>query len=124
VTNAVHSWLKGQLKLSGLMFLLNLVGLWIVSLFGVPVHNIFALALIAGMAESVPYAGPILTFITAFLMVLVSPDSSISALITICVLYVIFQQIEGNIMVPMIMSKTMDLSALYILLMTLAGATL
>lgn len=57
-------------------------------------------------------------------MVLVSPESSLAALITICVLYVIFQQIEGNIMVPMVMSKTMNLSALYILLMTLAGATL
>lgn len=76
------------------------------------------------MAESVPYAGPVITFVTAFLMVLVSPESSMSALITICVLYVIFQQIEGNIMAPMVMSKTMDLSALYILLMTLAGATL
>lgn len=124
VSNAVHSWLKGQLKLSWLMFLINLIGLWIVSLFWVPVHNIFALALIAWLAESVPYAGPVITFVTAFLMVLVSPDSSMSALITICILYVIFQQIEGNIMVPMVMSKTMDLSALYILLMTLAGATL
>ena len=76
------------------------------------------------MAESIPYAGPVLSFTTAFLMVLVSPESSMTALIVICVLYIIFQQIEGNIMVPMVMSKTMNLSALYILLMTLAGATL
>ncbi|MEI6711870.1 MAG: AI-2E family transporter [bacterium] len=71
-----------------------------------------------------PYAGPVISFTTAFLMVLVSPDTSMSALITICILYVIFQQIEGNILAPMVMSKTMNLSALYILLMTFAGATL
>lgn len=35
-----------------------------------------------------------------------------------------FQWVEGNIMVPMVMSRTLNLSPLYILLMTLAGATL
>lgn len=70
--------------------------------------------------EFVPYAGPVLSWLAAFLIVLVSPDAGVGSLVTICILYVIFQQIEGNIMVPLIMSKTMDLSALYILLMTLA----
>jgi len=47
ISGALHSWLKGQVKLVGLMFALNFVGLWIISFFGVPVENIFALALIA-----------------------------------------------------------------------------
>jgi predicted PurR-regulated permease PerM len=33
IGNALHSWLKGQFKLVGLMFTLNLIGLWIISLF-------------------------------------------------------------------------------------------
>jgi len=47
VSNAVHSWLKGQIKLAGMMFTINYIGLWIVYFLGVPVNNIFALALIA-----------------------------------------------------------------------------
>ncbi len=106
------------------MFTLNLIGLWIVSLFGVPVENIFALALIAGMMEFVPYVGPLFAWATAFLMVLVAPESGIGSLIGISGLYIFFQWVEGNIMVPMVMSRTLNLSPLYILLMTLAGATL
>ncbi|MFA6080145.1 MAG: AI-2E family transporter [Candidatus Gracilibacteria bacterium] len=124
IGDALHSWLKGQTKLVGLMFTLNFVGLWIISLFGVPVENIFALALIAGMMEFVPYVGPLFAWVTAFLMVLVSPTAGIGSLVAISGLYIFFQWVEGNIMVPMVMSRTLNLSPLYILLMTLVGATL
>lgn len=106
------------------MFLLNLAGLFIVQLFGVPVSNIFSLALIAGAMEFVPYVGPIVAFVPAFLMVLVSPDASIWSIIAIMGLYGLFQWIEGNVMVPMVMSRTLSLSPLYILVFTLIGATL
>lgn len=92
--------------------------------FGVPLQNIFALALIAGVMEFVPYAGPILSWFPAFLMVVVSPESTGVDMVAISILYMCFQFIEGNIMVPWVMSKTMNLSPLYILLMTLIGATL
>lgn len=124
INNALHGWLKGQLKLVWLMFSLNFVGLWIISLFGVPVQNIFALSLIAGVMEFVPYAGPLFAWITAFLMVLVSPEAWLGSLIAISGLYIFFQWVEWNIMVPMVMSKTLNLSPLYILIMTLVGATL
>lgn len=101
------------------MFLLNLVGLFIIQLFGVPVSNIFSLALIAGAMEFVPYAGPIIAFIPAFLMVLVSPDVGLWSLIAVMALYAAFQWIEGNVMVPMVMSHTLSLSPLYILVFTL-----
>ena len=106
------------------MFLLNLVGLFIIQLFGVPVSNIFSLALIAGAMEFVPYAGPIIAFIPAFLMVLVSPDVGLWSLIAVMALYAAFQWIEGNVMVPMVMSHTLSLSPLYILVFTLIGASL
>jgi lysyl-tRNA synthetase class II len=35
-----------------------------------------------------------------------------------------FQQLEGNIMVPLVMSRTLSLSSLYILIVTLVGAAL
>lgn len=124
IGNALHAWLKGQIKLVGLMFTLNFIGLWIISLFGVPVENIFALALIAWMMEFVPYVWPLFAWVTAFLMVLVSEGTGIGSLVAISGLYIFFQWVEGNIMVPMVMSRTLNLSPLYILLMTLIWATL
>ncbi len=74
--------------------------------------------------EFVPYLGPVIAFIPAFLMVLVSPEMSMVWIGVVIILYIIFQQLEGNVMVPLIMSRTLSLSSLYILVVTLVGASL
>ncbi len=124
ISHAIHAWLRGQLTLAAFMFSINLVGLFVAQLLGLPVHNIFSLALIAGAMEFVPYLGPVLAFLPAFIMVLVSPEVSMWAIVGVIALYIIFQQLEGNIMVPLVMSKTTNLSSLYILVVTLIGASL
>lgn len=124
IANAIHAWLRGQLLLAVFMFVINLVGLFIAQLLGLPVDHIFSLALIAGAMEFVPYLGPVIAFIPAFLMVIVSPEVSVWAVGGVIGLYILFQQIEGNIMVPLVMSKTLSLSSLYILVVTLIGAAL
>jgi predicted PurR-regulated permease PerM len=124
ISNAIHNWLRGQILLALFMFAINLLWLFIAQLFGLPVEHIFSLALIAGAMEFVPYLGPIISFFPAFLMVLVSPDVSMWAIVGVIGLYVLFQQLEGNIMVPLIMSRTLSLSSLYILVVTLIGAAL
>ena len=57
-------------------------------------------------------------------MVLVSPEVSMVWIGVVIILYIIFQQLEGNVMVPLIMSRTLSLSSLYILVVTLIGASL
>lgn len=94
ISNAIHAWLRGQLILAGFMFSINLVGLFIAQLIGLPIDHIFSLALIAGAMEFVPYLGPIIAFVPAFLMVLVSPEVSIWAIAGVIGLYVLFQQLE------------------------------
>jgi len=73
ISHAIHSWLRAQLVLAGFMFAINFIGLHIGAFFGLPVKNIFSLALIAGAMEFVPYAGPIIAFVFGFITVLVSP---------------------------------------------------
>lgn len=124
ISDAIHAWLRGQLLLAAFMFGINLIGLFVAQLIGLPVSHIFSLALIAGAMEFVPYLGPIISFVPAFLMVLVSPDVSIWAIGGVIGLYILFQQLEGNVMVPLVMSRTLSLSSLYILVVTLIGAAL
>lgn len=119
ISSSIHSWLRGQLLLAIFMFAINFLGLFIAQLLGLPVNHIFSLALIAGAMEFVPYLGPVIAFIPAFLMVLVSPDVSMWAIGGVVGLYILFQQLEGNIMVPLVMSRTLSLSSLYILMVTL-----
>lgn len=124
ISHAIHSWLRAQIILAIFMFAINLLGLYIGQLIGIPVKNIFSLALIAGAMEFVPYAGPIIAFVFGFVTVLVSPDVGMWSLVGIMGLYFLFQQLEGNIMVPLIMSHSLSLSSLYILIVTLVGGAL
>ena len=124
ISHSIHSWLRAQLILATSMFLINLIGLYIWQLLWLPVKNIFSLALIAGAMEFVPYAGPIIAFVFGFLTVLVSPGVGVGAIVGVIGLYVIFQQLEGNVLVPLIMSHTLSLSSLYVLIATLIGFSL
>jgi predicted PurR-regulated permease PerM len=106
-------WIIGQILLSVSIFLLTFAGL---SLLGVK-YALF-LALLAGLLEVVPYIGPIISAIPAvFFAFMQSPPLAIAVL----VLYIIVQKIEGYVLVPKIMQKTVGTSPLVVLVALLIG---
>ena len=95
-------WLRGQLILSLVIFILTYTGLLILG-----VEYALVLALIAGLTEFVPYLGPILGAIPAvFLAFAQSPTLAVFVI----VLFFVIQQVENNILVPKIMQKTVGLN--------------
>lgn len=109
-------WLRGQMILSLIIFALVFIGL---SIMGVQ-YALF-LALIAGIMEVIPFLGPVLAAIPAvFFGFLQSP---LTGLLVIA-LYVVIQQLENNIIVPKVMSKSVDLNPLVVILAILVGAKL
>ena len=95
-------WLRGQLILSLVIFILTYIGLSILG-----VEYALVLALIAGLTEFVPYLGPILGSIPAiFLAFAQSPMLAVFVI----VLFFVIQQVENNILVPKIMQKTVGLN--------------
>ena len=67
--------------------------------------------------EFVPYLGPIISAIPALVVAL-----SISWEVTLVtlVLYIAIHQLENNVFVPIIMSKSLDLSPFYIFIVMVA----
>jgi predicted PurR-regulated permease PerM len=64
-----------------------------------------ALGLIAGLLEFVPFVGPIAAAIPAVAMALiVSPEKAVYVII----LFVILQQLEGNVITPLLMKNRLD----------------
>jgi predicted PurR-regulated permease PerM len=64
-----------------------------------------ALGLIAGLLEFVPFVGPIASAVPAVAMALiVSPTKAIYVII----LFTVVQQLEGNLITPMLMKKRLD----------------
>ncbi|MFA6091056.1 MAG: AI-2E family transporter [Candidatus Gracilibacteria bacterium] len=117
----LSAWMKGQIILCVAIFFLTLIGLLSLQIFGIKVENIFTLALIAGLMEFIPYIGPFLALLPALAIV---AGMGMIPVISILILYILIQQAENNILVPMVMSKALDLSPFLILLMMTMMASL
>lgn len=97
---ALLRWLKGQLISMAIVGALTALGLW---LLGVP--SSIALGAIAAFAEFIPY-GPILAVIPA-LFVTISEGGSM--LVWVLLLYLCIQQIESNLVTPIVTRELVHL---------------
>lgn len=112
----VGLWLQGQLLLGLIMGLLIYVGL---SLLGIK----FALILgfLAAILEIVPMVGPVLAAIPAiFLAFLQSPTLGL----WVTVFYVVVQQFENHVLVPVVLGKTIGLNPVVVIIALLVGQNL
>lgn len=99
--NALWLWAAGQLAEMFIIGVLTGVGLW---LLGVPAP--LALGIIAGLLEFIPFAGPILAAIPGVLLALtVSPTLALWT----ALFYLILQQLEGNVILPLVQRRAVSL---------------
>lgn len=114
----VGLWLRGQLILSLIIFVLTYVALTTVDVITGKMEYALVLALLAGLTEFVPYLGPTIAAIPAvFLAFTVSPMMAI----TIAILYYVIQLIENNIIVPKLMQKVVGLNPIISIAVLLIG---
>lgn len=106
-------WLRGQLVLSFVIFILIYAGLSIIG-----VKYALVLALIAGLVEFVPYLGPMLAAIPA--VFLAFAQAPMLALF-VAILYYIVQLVENNILVPKVMQKAVGLNPIVSIAVLLMG---
>ncbi|MCD9046578.1 AI-2E family transporter [Luteimonas sp. MHLX1A] len=98
---ALQMWLGGQLVAMLLVGALTGIALWML---GVPAA--FALALIAFLLDFVPIIGPIVAAVPGILLgFTVSPKIGLATL----VVYIVIQQIESNIIQPLIQQRAVEL---------------
>ena len=114
IQQKIGLWLRGQLVLSLIIGVMSYVGLLFI---GMPYALV--LALIAALAELVPYIGPVLGSIPAiFIAFTIDPILAVAVL----VIYVVIQQLENNILVPKIMQKAIGLNPIISISSLLIGA--
>lgn len=107
-------WVRGQLALLLSIGLLTYIGLLILQIpYALP------LAIIAGLLEIVPTIGPIISSIPAIIVSFTV--TSLHPLFTV-ILYFIIQQLENQVIVPLIMSRIVGLPPLVTILAILIGA--
>lgn len=101
--NSLRAWLAGQLIAMVSIGIITGLGLWAI---GVP--SPVALGLIAGILEFIPFIGPILMAIPAILVAMTIDAETTFMTIG---LYLVIQQIEGNIIMPYVQQKSVNLPA-------------
>lgn len=107
-------WLRGQLVLGLIIFLMALIGL---SLLGV--KYVWVLALLSGISEIIPYFGPIIGGGPAvFIAFTQSPALGLATL----VLFFFIHQSENYLIVPKVMQKAVGLNPVIIIVAMLIGA--
>ncbi|MGP9799115.1 AI-2E family transporter [Halomonas sp. 86] len=113
---ALRYWLGGQLVAMTVTGVLVGISMW---LLGVPAP--LGLGLVAGLLDFVPLVGPIAAAIPALLLAYtVSPETALFVLMA----YVIIQQIEGNILQPLVQQRAVSLPPALLLFALLASSTL
>jgi len=98
---ALRHWLVGQLVAMAIIGVLTAGGL---ALLGVP--SALALGFIAGVTDFVPIVGPIFGAVPAVLLGFsISPTTAL----WVIALYLVIQQIEGNVVQPVVQRRAVDL---------------
>ncbi len=114
IEKQVGGWLKGELLLMFIIFVVTFVGLTLLR-----VEYALPLALLAGLLEAVPIIGPILSAVPAIIVTFaVSPVAALG----VVVLYIFIQQLENNFLVPKIMQGVIGINPLLTILALLIGA--
>jgi predicted PurR-regulated permease PerM len=108
VGEALRLWLLGQLMEMVLIGLLTTLVVWLI---GLP--SPLALGLIAGIAEFIPYLGPMLAAIPA---VLVAGSQGLGAVLWTLLAYLLIHQVEGNIIAPIIQRRMVYIPPAIVLL--------
>jgi predicted PurR-regulated permease PerM len=120
--HALASYVKGQLLLSLIIGASSGIGVWILGMTGLLPHGgryALLFGAWAGVTELIPYVGPWLGALPPVIYALVTHP--ISAL-WVALLYLGIQQLEGHLVVPNVMGRTLRLHPLLVIFGLLAGA--
>jgi predicted PurR-regulated permease PerM len=115
-SRAVVGYMTGNLLISIIAGGATFIVLWIL---GVPYKGVVALWV--GFADLIPLVGATLGAVVA---VLVAALHSWTAAIVVLIFFIVYQQAENHLLQPVIMSRTVQLSALTVLVSVLIGVEL
>jgi len=123
---ALNIWKSCQLKVSGwfgarilaclFVGLMSYIALWLFD-----INYPFILALFAGVADIIPIIGPI---VAGIVIALIAALNSPGIAVMILLVFIIIQQIEGNILTPILTKRFTDLPPALVLISLMIGGKL
>ena len=118
VQDKIGGWMRGQIFLGFAVGIATYIGFLVLALFGLRIEEMGILSVIAGITEVIPVVGPIIAGIIAML---VSANLGIVPMLIVGGMFILIQQLENNILVPVIMRHAVGLSSFVIIIGMLIG---
>ena len=109
----LNGWFWGEIALMTVVGVITFIGL---NLIGIKYS--LALAVVAGLLEAIPNFGPVFSAVPA---ALIGFSHSPLLGLTVIALYFIVQQVENNLLVPIVMSKAVGLNPIVTLIALIIG---
>lgn len=115
IDSSLNKFIRGQLIVAAIVGVATTVGLIIIG-----VDFAIIIGFIAGIADIIPYFGPILGILPAIIFALL--ESPVKA-IWVIIIFVVIQQLEGNIISPKIVGESVGLHPIIVMLSLLIGGS-
>jgi predicted PurR-regulated permease PerM len=116
VEKKLGAWLRGQLYASLIVGVLSGTALAVAG-----VDFALVLALVTAVLEIIPFFGPVLS---GFVAAMVALHISASKALLVVLIYIVIHQIEGNIIIPNVMRRTIGLHPLTVIIAVAIGEAL
>ena len=114
--HTVQRWFLGQL--TAMTFI---AVFWAISLYIIGVPFALLLGIFSGLISFIPYVGALISVVVPMLLALISDPFTV---VWVILAFVIIQQIEGNILQPIVMSRAVDLHPALVVFALLVMGTL
>ena len=138
IEKSVSSYLRGQFLSAASVALMSVIGLGILNLSGANLTLIVFIGIIAGLANLIPLVGPFVGMVPAILIAFMNNIGNETALshmlfgvipspffiLDILLMFIIVQQIEGNLITPTLVGKSVGLHPMIVMIALIIGGTI
>ena len=138
VEKSVSSYLRGQFLSAASVAAMSITGLLLLNFFGANLTLTVFIGIIAGLANLIPLIGPFVGMIPAVLIAFMNNIGNEAAmahtlfgaipspfyLLDIVLMFLIVQQIEGNLITPTLVGKSVGLHPIIVMISLLIGGTI
>jgi predicted PurR-regulated permease PerM len=123
VENQVGKYIQGQAIDALIVGLLSTLGLFLINLrFDNPVPYFVFIGMLAGLANMIPYVGPVVGAIPALATaILNNPDNLGLVLLWIVIMFVLVQAIDNAFVSPLVVSKSVNMHPLVVIVVVIIG---
>ncbi len=126
VENQVGKYIQGQAIDALIVGLLSTLGLFLINLrFDNPVPYFVFIGMLAGVANMIPYVGPVVGAVPALASaILNNPDNLGLVLLWIVIIFVLVQAIDNAFVSPLVVSKSVNMHPLVVIVVVIIGGNI